>query len=570
MELTTASFILALFHSLASAQSLGPCRLLPDDDEWPSAEKWQSLNTTVQGRLIKTVPLPHVCHSQPFGAFDQNACDDIKAKWLDDQTYLNNPAEVMNPYVQNQTCDPFTPTSKPCELGNYASYSILVTGPQDVIAGVKFCRENNIRLAIKNTGHDFAGKSSGKGALSLWTHHFNKTEIIEFYQSPEYNGPAVKLGSGAVGGIVYSIVGAAGYRIMGGTCPTVGLAGGYTSGGGHSLLNGLYGMAADAVLEWEVITAQGDHLTATPHNNADLYWALTGGGAGTFAVVLTMTTKIFPDSRIGSGKLRFNATETNYWEAIEDFWAYLPQFVDAGPNTWDFDISPTGFQDIAITVPDKSPMEVRQLLQPLFDDLDKRSIEYVYTPDEAPSYLEHFSKRFGRGISGAGAANIQLASRLIPREGVINRAQNRAIVNAMRAFVDNKYWSMGCHALNVKNIKHPDNSVLPKWRDAIATCNIVSTWDWDVPWSEMQARKQLLVDSLIPGLESVTPGSGSYLNEVEAQWKGDWKKELYADNYDRLLEIKNKYDPHHVFYARTAVGSDSWVIDRNGRLCRTS
>ncbi|KAF2177963.1 putative FAD-dependent isoamyl alcohol oxidase [Zopfia rhizophila CBS 207.26] len=497
------------------------CKSIPGDAAWPSTDVWNALNETVNGRLIATVPLPSVCHLEPFGTYNEDACTAIKTAWLDDQTFLNHAAEVMNPYVQNYSCVPFTLSSQPCELGNYASYSINVTGADDVIAGIKFARENNIRLVIKNTGHDFAGKSSGTGALSLWTHHLNTTDIMTSYQSAEYTGPAAKLGAGVIGGIVYEVVGAAGYRMLGGTCPTVGLAGGYTSGAGHSLLNGAYGMAADAVLEWEVITAQGEHLIATTSNNTDLYWALSGGGPGTFGVVLSMTTKIFPDGPIGSGILLFNMTSNateNYWEAIEDLWAFLPQFVDAGPNTWDFALTSTGFQAYAITVPDKKATE--------------------------------------------------LASRLIPRAAVLNSTQNKVVVDALRSFVDNEYWSMGCHALNVKDIEHPDNAVLPGWRDAIATCNIVSYLDWNVTQSVMQARKELLVDTLIPALEKATPGAGTYLNEIGAQWKGDWITELYGENYPRLLELKNKYDPDHTFYAWTAIGSDSWVTDGSGRLCR--
>lgn len=387
------------------------------------------------------------------------------------------------------------------------------------------------------------------------------------YASPDYSGPAVKLGSGVVGGDVYSAVGAAGYRVLGGTCPTVGIAGGYTSGGGHSLLNGLYGMAADAVVEWEVITAHGEHLFATPSNNSDLYWALSGGGAGTFGVVVSMTTKTFPDGPIGSGTLSFTDSQESYWDAIGDVWAYLPQFVDAGPNTWDFDIGPTVFQTFAITVPNKNATEVRQLLQPLLNTLHDRGINYSYVPDESPTYLEHFDKHFGVDTSSASPANIQYASRLIPRAGVLDSTQNKAIVNAMRAIADNEYWTLGCHALNVSAIQHPDNAVLPSWRDTVATCNIVSIWDWNVTWSEMQTRKELLVNTLIPGLENVTPGAGAYLNELDAQWKGDWKRELYGSNYPRLLDVKNKYDPDNLFYAQTAVGSDFWTIDGNGRLC---
>ena len=60
----------------------------------------------------------------------------------------------MNPVFQNQSCDPFTAKEEQCDLGNYASYSINVTDSSDVVAGIKFAKENNIRLVMKNTGHE--------------------------------------------------------------------------------------------------------------------------------------------------------------------------------------------------------------------------------------------------------------------------------------------------------------------------------------------------------------------------------------------------------------------------------
>lgn len=63
-------------------------------------------------------------------------------------------AEIMNPYYQNQSCDPYTPTSQPCKLGNYVSYAIAVAGADDVVAGINFAKANNVRLVIKNTGHE--------------------------------------------------------------------------------------------------------------------------------------------------------------------------------------------------------------------------------------------------------------------------------------------------------------------------------------------------------------------------------------------------------------------------------
>jgi len=60
----------------------------------------------------------------------------------------------MNAQIQNYSCVPYTAQSQACELGNFASYSIKVTNADDVIAGIKFVRENNVRLTIKNTGHE--------------------------------------------------------------------------------------------------------------------------------------------------------------------------------------------------------------------------------------------------------------------------------------------------------------------------------------------------------------------------------------------------------------------------------
>lgn len=61
----------------------------------------------------------------------------------------------MNPYTQNYSCVPYTPESQPCLMGNYASYSINVLSAQDAIAGIEFARQHNIRLVVKNTGHEY-------------------------------------------------------------------------------------------------------------------------------------------------------------------------------------------------------------------------------------------------------------------------------------------------------------------------------------------------------------------------------------------------------------------------------
>lgn len=61
----------------------------------------------------------------------------------------------MNPFFQNASCDPFTPRTKPCTLGNYVDYAINCTNAEDAAAGLRFAQAHNIRLVIKNTGHEY-------------------------------------------------------------------------------------------------------------------------------------------------------------------------------------------------------------------------------------------------------------------------------------------------------------------------------------------------------------------------------------------------------------------------------
>jgi hypothetical protein len=89
------------------------------------------------------------------------------------------------------------------------------------------------------------GKSAGAGSLGLWTHKLKSVQVISNYNSTYYSGPAVKMGVGVVGMDALPVVSKAGLRIVSGSCPTVGLVGGFTQGGGHSSLTSAYGMGAD-------------------------------------------------------------------------------------------------------------------------------------------------------------------------------------------------------------------------------------------------------------------------------------------------------------------------------------
>lgn len=84
---------------------------------------------------------------------------------------------------------------------------------------------------------------------------------------------------------------------------------------------------------------------------------------------------------------------------------------------------------------------------------------------------------------------------------------------------------------------------------------------------DSQKSQDQITHDLLPRLEQLTPGGGAYLSESDFQ-QPEWQKVFYGSNYDTLNAIKDLYDPFHIFYATTAVGSEYWAPQADGRLCK--
>lgn len=248
------------------------CRCFPGDSCWPSPTAWSQLNSSVHERLIATIPLASPCHDP---SFDSGICKTLMAGWLLPETHYVSSSSIMAPFYASNSCEPFTPETMPCTLGNLVDFAINVAEPADISEGIAFATKHNIRLVIRNTGHDYNGKSTGAGALAIWTHNLKTIDFVD-YSGSTYSGKAIKMGAGVQGFEAVAAAQKVGLTVTGGECPTVGLAGGYTQGGGHSALASKYGLAADQTLEWEVVTGTGEFVKASITENEDLYWALSG------------------------------------------------------------------------------------------------------------------------------------------------------------------------------------------------------------------------------------------------------------------------------------------------------
>lgn len=263
----TAILLPLLGAAVHAAPDIPRCRCTSQDRCWPSANKWKALNESIDGNLVAVKPVGHVCHDPTF---DQAACANITALqqssvWRSQQPgavqYANWeawPEKQQSCYIGDDKRD------VPCGQGRISRYSAIVKTAKHVQHAVRFAAKHNLRLVVKNSGHDFLGRSAAPESLQIWTHYMKGIEFTEEFvpegkRDKRAIGSAVTIGAGVQLSELYNAVREKDKAVVAGFAHTVGAAGGYIQGGGHSALGPWKGMAVDNVLEFKVVTAKVSH-----------------------------------------------------------------------------------------------------------------------------------------------------------------------------------------------------------------------------------------------------------------------------------------------------------------------
>jgi FAD/FMN-containing dehydrogenase len=416
----------------------------------------------------------------------------------------------------------------------------------------------------------YLGKSTGKGGLGIWTHNLKTIDFLN-YTSDDYIGPAIKMGAGVQAFEAYAAAYEHGLRVVGGECPTVGLAGGYTQGGGHSMLSSAYGLGADQPLEWEIVTSNGTLLIASPTKNQDIYWALSGGGGGTYGVVLSLTAKAHPEGIIGGGDITAlsDGIDPDIWWNVLNVWhTYYTKISERGGAAV-YIMGSESFKLIALTIPEYTTEQVIELLDPFTTYLDRINSTYTINITSLPTYYEHYEKYLGPLPYGQFAAADILGGRLLPR--TIAESKTEAVTAAWRNISEAGEFSITGVLVNVSHShasnEPSSNAVLPAWRTTSSFVVFNHFLAGNETVADLNGVSERLTYVYLPQIEKLMPGSGAYLNEANFR-QPDWKEDFYGANYDKLKAIKKEYDPQDLFYATTAVGSDAWTVASDGRLCR--
>ncbi|KAL2020586.1 hypothetical protein VTK56DRAFT_8174 [Thermocarpiscus australiensis] len=559
------------------ADSKYACKCYPGDSCWPSATTWQKLNSTVGGNLRVNLPPGVPCYNTFQGllgnvsTYNAAECAKVTANWNDEQFQVELPAAALWTYFTNDTCRPTTNPSDTCTLGYYPVLVIMAKTVAHIQAGINFARDNNLRLIIRNTGHDFIGRSVGWGALVVNTHSFQDIKFTNKWNGAGgYTGPAVTVGAGVQAFQVLKQANALKPpKIMvTGECATVGVAGGLVQGGGHGPLTNFYGFLADTALEFKVITADGRLRTANAQNNSDLFWALRGGGPAAFAVIVEATYKTFNDKASSGINLDFSTSNsTLFWEAVTKFHGYSTQFVDNGIYVY-YELGTLG-QNLhvhPIVGIGKTPAELQAVVKLLFDDLEALGIPYTTSSQDFSTFYDLYNAMFETEVAGNSALTGGWA---IGRDDVANN--HSAIIDAFKtvlgagSFMIGHMWSAG-HGL--PQAEWGNSSVNPRFRRVVDKLITVVPLAGNAPLAEKAAAQHKLTYVIDDALRNAAPNGAAYVNEADP-YQPNWQNAFWGTNYPALLKIRQKYDPNGVFYAVSTPGTENWEqIETGKRLCR--
>ncbi|PSS14859.1 hypothetical protein M430DRAFT_105128 [Amorphotheca resinae ATCC 22711] len=533
-----------------------------------------SLNQTLGGRLHSATPLSLPCFAVYNGnaiSPDASACAAIQDNYTSSKFraqfysgFMNNQDEMCLSNATDQCVldtanptDPLAFTSISCNQGSVSPIYIEVQSASDVRAALDFSREHGIRLSIKNSGHDYLGRSSLKNSLALWMRKLDgMSRNRSFVPEGCSNFAAtdtITTAAGVNSDEVYKFAEDQGITFIGGYASTIGVSGGWVQGGGHSVLSPVYGLGVDRVVQYKVVTADGVLRVANECTNPDLFWALRGGGGGTFGVVMEATHRVEPAITLAVASIEYNQTQTNVYEWFEIIVNNALPWANQG---WGGHYV---YNNLVSVTPLLSLSSAIESMKPAADFA--RANNGTVVIETLPSWYSFYAKYLLKHGAPVGYS-LMIGSRLIPAS-LFSSAEGRAkllsFINPILSSGISPYIPSAAPWLYpyVAN----STSTTPAWRDSLWELGFGFWFPWN---STVEQRKEIVRNEqgLASLFEELTPGGGAYFNEANP-WTQNWRETWWGGNYPRLSEIKKKYDPEGMFKCWKCVGFEEETAEKD-------
>lgn len=428
------------------------------------------------------------------------------------------------------------------------SVVVQCSGVADVMDAVNFAREQKLPLAVRGGGHSMLGHSVCDDGVvidlsmmrSVWVDPVNRVAKVQ---------------GGARNGDVDRETQSFGLATTLGDCASVGV-GGATLGGGFGFLRRPLGMTIDNLVGADVVTATGEYVHASETENADLFWALRGGG-GNFGVVTSFDFKLHPVGPIVSGvHVLYDLDDLD--QVIAGAGAYLKTASDN-----------VGFSLIVLTIPPA----------PVFPEhLHFRKVVmvvgmYCGAIDEGKEALRPLRALATPLLDGSGPVPYRMlqsasepltpAGRRMCNESLFVSSFDRELGKVIRAqFNEDDHeerlaiiWATG----GGKSAEIPVDHTAFHQRDteALVTIEAILDGSSEAADAAQTAWVHAFYDALLP----LSPNGGTtYLNLIGERGMSTCSIETaFGEQYHRLQEIKQKYDPMNLFRSNINIRPNEFV-----------
>ena len=404
----------------------------------------------------------------------------------------------------------------PAYTYEHPSFVAFPRSVQDVKRCLQVAVSTNTPVAVKSGGHSFAGYStieSNGFVLSL-----------EGMNRVTHEDDRVTVEAGASWGDVYSTLDNTGFVAVGGCVPAVGI-GGYILGGGYSMLSRAYGgLACDKAISFTMVTADGKKaVKASADENKDLFWALRGGGGGNFGVITDVTLQVCPSPReFVWSRLTYHSTEQGLIAVGKNLYNF--------PKELNLDIALHGFRGqkeltLDAVYSDHHEELVQTALQSLHPTQTSQPMRYT----SFLKFTTEYSQRHGFVHNEVEPIYVKGAMlKSFP-------------IQLARYFAE---LSIPPECLIEFVLMGGDIQQIPPMATAFVARSAQYSFYTYGRFQDPRHKDEVLkfATSTYEAVKGSGCTMGSYINYMDRDLK-NWANEYYGENYNRLCQIKERWNP---------------------------
>ncbi|GAA1102809.1 FAD-binding oxidoreductase [Nocardiopsis composta] len=455
--------------------------------------------------------------------------------------------------------DPEYPTARQLHLGQFDGIAPqAVAYPEnsaDVGECLRFAAAHGVGVAVRGGGHSLGGYSTGHG-LVIAMSRMNRVNVAP-------SGDLVTLEAGVQQVDAVDQVARQGLALVGGICPTVGITG-YILGGGTGWLTKQAGMGCDQLVAAEIVLASGEVVRCSETEEPDLFWALRGAGPGNFGVVTELTIRPTRVPRL------VNHTLTWEWDSAAELFDAWQRWIQQVPRAMGGTVAAALMDAGSGAAPQLilqgawqgSEADAREHVNELVEAVGTRPSSEVF--DELPyqqammAWYQCADKTVEQchRIGTTPEAMLPRQDYAVERNRLCGEAVPADGVDAILSAFDSRRREGQFRALSLFGLGGQANEV-PR----AATAYVHRTAEFQIsasaglfkkPTEEDRAAAQAWTDACFDAFDPHSLGE-SYQGFMDPAL-ADWQRSYYAENLDRLVELKRRYDPDGLFRFAQGIG----------------